>query len=336
MILASIETILNVEPIANADKIELATVNGWQSVIKKGEYKMGDEIIFVPIDTVLQRAPWNEFLFKDKNATEVRLKTAKLRGVYSQGLIINRDVLGIPDIPLMGDSGDIGMLAEFLGVTKYEKPVSGAPGLAKGGLPSWLRKSDEDNMQTYLGTISELQAAPKVFGTLKMDGSSFKAYWNNGEFGVCSRSLDLQRVTGDRFWETAIGLDLEAKLAGYGQNLCICGELCGPGIQKNPLNLSHVRLYIYDIWNIDKQIYLSRMNICAILACLDLLPMIPPVVFSGAFTFDIKTALDFVNKLEYAPGMPAEGIVFRPEEETYSDALRGRLSAKLINQNYKD
>lgn len=40
--LASAQQITSIEPIANADKIELARVLGWQCVIKKGEFKAGD------------------------------------------------------------------------------------------------------------------------------------------------------------------------------------------------------------------------------------------------------------------------------------------------------
>ena len=66
MKLAEVETITELSPIEGADKIELARVQGWQSVVKKGEYKVGDTIIFVPIDTMLEPQPWNAFLH-DKN-----------------------------------------------------------------------------------------------------------------------------------------------------------------------------------------------------------------------------------------------------------------------------
>lgn len=88
MKLASFETITEILPIEGADKIEIARVQGWQSVIRKGEYKVGDQVIFVPIDTVLTPRPWNEFLWDKKDPSKpIRVKTVKLKGVISSGLI---------------------------------------------------------------------------------------------------------------------------------------------------------------------------------------------------------------------------------------------------------
>jgi len=88
MKLAEIQTINEIIPIEGADRIELAKVQGWQSVVKRGEYSVGDRIIFIPIDTVLQPTVWNSFLHDSKNPTApIRVKTVKLKGVYSSGLI---------------------------------------------------------------------------------------------------------------------------------------------------------------------------------------------------------------------------------------------------------
>jgi RNA ligase (TIGR02306 family) len=94
MKLAEIQTINEIAPIEGADRIMLAKVQGWNSVIKKGDFAVGDRIIFVPIDTVLQPAPWNSFLqHKDNPTAPIRVKSVKLRGVYSQGLIFPLSIL---------------------------------------------------------------------------------------------------------------------------------------------------------------------------------------------------------------------------------------------------
>lgn len=330
MKLASIEIVLAIEPIANADKIVLATIQGWQAVIKKDEFNVGDEVVFIPVDTILQRAEWNEFLFKDKNAKEIRLKTVKLRGVYSQGLILPIEIAGYFAV-------DNRTLAEMLGVTKYEKPLNPQlAGQARGGLPSWLRKSDEENLQSNPLVITELQALPRFLATMKMDGSSFKCYLKDGEFGVCSRSLDLKETDGNTFWQVARQNDLEVKLRLVGRNLVICGEVCGPGIQKNPIGLTKVALYVYDIWDIGKQEYLpfdEWRRLCNELS----LNTVPVIQYSSKFWFkDLKETLDYVNGAKYADGIPAEGVVFRCPNNSYSKVLRSRLSVKVINQNYKD
>jgi hypothetical protein len=83
MKLASIEIIKEIVPHNNADSLEIAKVLGWQSVVKKNEFKEGDKVVFVVIDTILPAADWSKFL-ADKNNPDkpIRLKTIKLRGQY--------------------------------------------------------------------------------------------------------------------------------------------------------------------------------------------------------------------------------------------------------------
>jgi len=80
--LASIKTISELIPIEGKDRIELAIVDGWQIIVKKGEYKIGDKTIFVEIDSVLPEKAEFEFLRSKK----FRIKTMKLSGVLSQGI----------------------------------------------------------------------------------------------------------------------------------------------------------------------------------------------------------------------------------------------------------
>ena len=88
MKLAEIQTINEITPIEGADRIELAKVQGWQSVVARGTYSVGDRIVFIPIDTVLRPETWNSFLHDKKDpTTHIRVKSVKLKGVYSSGLI---------------------------------------------------------------------------------------------------------------------------------------------------------------------------------------------------------------------------------------------------------
>lgn len=97
--LASIRKINKVMPIEGADAIEVASVDGWQVVIKKGEFKAGDIAIYFEIDSWMptEMAP---FLSKGKEPNEFngikgeRLRTLKLRGTISQGLLLPISILG--------------------------------------------------------------------------------------------------------------------------------------------------------------------------------------------------------------------------------------------------
>jgi RNA ligase (TIGR02306 family) len=82
--LATIQKIINIEPIADADKIEKATVLGWSMVVKKNEFKIKDLCIYIEIDSIVPDIPYFEFMRERK----FRVKTIKLRGVLSQGLLL--------------------------------------------------------------------------------------------------------------------------------------------------------------------------------------------------------------------------------------------------------
>lgn len=107
--LATIQIISNLTPIEGADKIEVAHVLGWECVVKKGEFKKGDIVVYVEIDSIMPEKPEYDFL-KDR---KYRIKTIKLRGQISQGLVL----------PLGNLSGFIGDdVTDILGITKYLSP----------------------------------------------------------------------------------------------------------------------------------------------------------------------------------------------------------------------
>jgi RNA ligase (TIGR02306 family) len=117
--LASVQEILDVQPIPEADRIETAKVEGWTVVVPKGQVKPGDKVVYFEIDSFLPIRPEFEFLRdssykKDDFLGEgMRLKTRRLRGVYSQGLIMPLSDLGLPE-NLEVDTD----LTEILGVKK--------------------------------------------------------------------------------------------------------------------------------------------------------------------------------------------------------------------------
>ena len=83
--LVSIQKISNIEPIEGADKIERLTILGWHVVASKTEgHKIGDLVAYIEIDTQLPEIPMFEFLKERK----YRVRTIKLRGQISQGLVI--------------------------------------------------------------------------------------------------------------------------------------------------------------------------------------------------------------------------------------------------------
>jgi RNA ligase (TIGR02306 family) len=343
MKLAEIQTINELKSIEGADRIEIAKVQGWQSVVKRGEFSVGDRIVFVPIDTVLQPASWNSFLqHKDDPTKPIRVKTAKLRGTVSQGLIFPLTILPDPFF-----EHDIGTdVADLIGVTKYEKPIpSHLTGQVKGDFPTHLlSKTDEDNLKSIIEVFEELKEADIIEATDKEDGTSATYIKElDGTFRVCSRNLELKDTESNVHWQMARKYNLKEDLkAGY----AIQGEIVGPGIQGNPAGYEEVDLVIFNVIDLTtrRPLWPQRYGNIEIFGRNK-----RTAQFAGNWSGEelksmtIDDLQEYVNKRTYINGKPSEGMVFRGYKREdhaivpmYSQKLQKMLSVKIINQNYKD
>ncbi len=263
--LASIKKIDKLEPIEGADRIELATIGGWKVVVAKDVgHQEGDSVVYCEIDSFLPIEPEFEFLRKSSykklvDGTEgFRLKTIRLRGQYSQGLILPlKDAVEVmkrkSDIRHVEPLGEGDDVTEMLGIIKWDPPVpANLAGVAKGNFPSFLQKTDEERVQNLKNEYETWKGEDhKFYVTEKLDGSSATFYYRDGEFGVCSRNLELERNEDNTFWKVAKELDLEAKLAKVGKNICIQGELIGEGVQKNRYNIKGHTVRFFNAFDID-------------------------------------------------------------------------------------
>lgn len=197
--LAHIEIIKNLRPIKGADRIEVAEVLGWECVVKKGEFNVGDKIIYVEVDSIMPEKPEFEFL-RDR---KFRVKTIKLRKQISQGLVLPLSVLGPPEAIDHLDEDDISLdVTNLLGITKYLSPseLSEQSEIErriknnknklrkfmmryswfrrlflsrkkKSGFPYWVSKTDEERIQN-IPQVLEQFADKEVYITEKIDYQS--------------------------------------------------------------------------------------------------------------------------------------------------------------------
>lgn len=271
-VLASIERIEEIKEMPGADKIEAARTKDWWVVVKKGEFAVNDLAVYFECDSFLPQRPEFEFLRKSsfrKNwdgSEGFRLKTIKLRGQLSQGLLLPLDILQGDQWACAAEGDNV---TELLGVSKWEKPISPQlDGVARGNFPSFIPKTDENRIQNLGRQRKEMQDACKWYVREKLDGSSMTVYLHEGTFGVCSRNLDLKETEDNAFWQMARKLDLEAKLRAHSEvrGLAIQGELIGPGIQSNSYKLLEPQFYVFGIWDIDGRRYLREEVMQAITA----------------------------------------------------------------------
>ena len=332
--LATIRKIKEINPIEGADSIELAVVDGWQVVVAKNVgHQVGDLVVYCEIDSFLPIEPEFEFLRKSSykkmgDQEGFRLKTIKLRGQISQGLILPYSVIPIAQFATAADLPEGMDVSEMLGIVKYEPPIPAQlAGKVKGSFPSFLRKTDEERIQNLEKEYTEwtLSSKHQFYATEKLDGSSFTCYIKNGEFGVCSRNMDLLETEDNTFWAVARKLDLENKLRSFGKNICFQGEMVGSGIQGNHYNMKDQTVFFYNIFLIDEREYVGYDEFRNMLFDLDL-ACVPVLSYPFNFPADSVAALPTVSALlRSAEGksvlndkVEREGLVIRSMDRTIS------------------
>jgi RNA ligase (TIGR02306 family) len=321
MKLASVEKILELRPIEGADRIECATVLGYQTVVKKGEFKVWDLCVWHSPDTICDIS--NPIYLNLRKNWDGRIRVCKFKKQVSQGLALPMNLFSFHlSMPVEGMD-----ISDFVRATKYIKEIPAQlAGIARGHFPPFLKKTDEDNIRSNPKMIDEFKGK-KCYITKKYDGSSVTFYRHEGIFGVCSRNLDLKDDESNVFWKMA----RKYKIADYLKDGCaLQAEVIGPGIQKNKLNLSEIEIRAFNSWDISGHKYWDFDYLQAF-CHQHFIPIVEDVWF-GYFEFSLQELIELANKQEYSPGNPCEGIVIRPYLEAYSEVLNGRLSGKIISE----
>ena len=357
--LATLRHIAALNPIPGADAIETATVDGWSVVVKKGEFKVGDPVIYFEIDSILPEGR-EEFAFlmtkgvKDLPTDEggtlrgYRLRTIRLRGQISQGLVIplpeeiavSLDSEGNSFI-LVGLTEDRDIdsdLSDIFGVKKYEKPIPASlAGKARGNYPSWLPKTDQERVQNCFGSIptEDLYVVEE-----KIEGSSMTVYWDGEKVGVTSRNLDLiLEQEGNAFVDTAKAsglVDLLEKVyAGSNVRVAIRGELIGPGIQGNIYMLPHHRFICFDVFEEgrylnpqERGLFIDNLVDQAEENFLDLFEEVPVVTWKFDLSeCSLQDLIDMADGRSLLGGTIREGLVFKSHSAQV-------FSFKAISQAY--
>lgn len=269
--LVTIRKISDLTPIEGADAIETATIDGWKVVVKKGDFEIGEHCVYFEIDSFLPdgNVAW-QFLVDKSPSTQDgklghRLRTVRLRGQVSQGLVLNFDAFDLATEPKILEAIDLGQtdFSQLLGVVKWDPPIPAElQGQVEGLMPSNIRKTDQERCQNVVAEFfSNPEARYEV--SIKLDGTSVTYYCDDGKIGVCGRNYEF-KINAENQNNTMIRIMRESKLdevlkhfQSLGINYAIQGELMGPGIQKNRENLKHHVFYIFDIQNLTTGEYLT-------------------------------------------------------------------------------
>lgn len=349
MKLASVQKIIDIQPIEGADMIVKATVLGWDIVVKKNEYKVGDLCSYIQIDTVVPEKPEYEFLRERK----FRVRTIKLRKQISQGLIV----------PLPSGKWSEGDdLTEVLGIKKYEKPDNNPERYEKPRMPKvWYKKwvylfkynilykmfprlqklsrtpfpknlvsiTDEERIQNIPQVLTQY-AGKKFIVSYKLDGSSITIIHSKvlgkSKYRICSRRFELHDKKNDWykvFSDTQFADEIQKLSRQFGTNdIIVQGEAIGK-FNGNHHNLQREQIRLFNIYIDGKRMNQKDFIETCLKNNIPHCPMYKETVLNHTLP-EILAESEIKDILN--PHVEVEGLVWRCVEDN--------LSFKVINNKY--
>lgn len=347
--LASIVEIKTSVPVKDADFLDVTRMvdKGWNVITRRGEFKPGDRAVYFEIDSALPPDdPRYGFLrakclkhFRIGNpagCSVIRIRSIKLRGITSQGLLLPIEQFPEAKGKKPGDD-----MTEILGVQNYDELVqkyemASISGNPMGLFPGWMDKTDEERIQNMTELFDNQAIKDMEFEvTEKYDGTSatfmYAPEFSTIPFFVCSRNLRLHESNGNVFWKIARNLNLEEKLTRLyredGKSYAVQGEIVGPNISSNRDHYNDYELFVFRIKDLTLNRWLTHKERYDLYQTLGLkhAKVIEPAM--KVFT-ELPTLEDMLQFVEGKTdnGNDREGMVFK--SKNYS------LSFKCISNAY--
>jgi RNA ligase (TIGR02306 family) len=353
-----VATINEIKAIPNADNIEQVVVGGWNAITKKGEFKEGDLTVIATTDAVIPEAFSEKMGVTSYLRKGGRVRTVKLRGVYSECLIIpTKYIPGYGDRYQDGDD-----MMEKFGIVKYEPPVKQIQ-LASGRKIKWRDNQNFHiyykfpNLKNVAGMFTEedlVEITRKIHGTNARYGivrKSKLSFWDKVKkfFRLADKWVDYEYIYGSHncekgsdsqgfystdVWRTiAEKYSIKEKLWDYiksenaeiGEGIILYGEIYGAGIQKNyEYGLTDIEFVGFDI-KLNGE-YLNTFSAWNLIQNDLELPYVE-ILHYGDWSQEIQDKFTFNNFIE-GTKVPHEGIVIK-----YHTGDRKKV-AKVINPDY--
>lgn len=354
-----IATINEINPIVGADNIELAVVGGWNCITKKGEQKIGDLVIIATTDAVIPFELSEKIEVTNYLRNGGRVRTVKLRGVYSECLIIPMKYNKLPLLENYYDGMD---LMEVMGIFKYEPPVKMVQ-LASG---KKVRYQDNPNFHVYY-KFPNLKNVPGMFTEEDTVEITRKIHGTNARYGIVKKPkltffdkvkkffrladkwIDYEFVVGSHnvekgsdsngFYDTNVWYEIDKKYSikeklwdyvkdenvNIGDGITLYGEIYGAGIQKGyEYGLKDIEFVGFDVKENGE--YLDTMNTNVVISSVLKLPYVEQLYF-GKWSQEVQDKYTFNNFIPNTK-VPEEGIVIK-----HHTGERPKI-AKVINPDY--
>jgi len=358
--LATIQTVEKIRPIPNADKIVVAEVLGWEVVIRKDEFKIGDKVVYIEVDSIVD--PTNPY-FAFMQERKYRVRAIKLRKQISMGLCCPISILPTKNYKIGDDVTDI------LKITKYDPEGDRERALQEQqdgvkrsrinkflyrsslyrrifgkkkeykGFPKFIKKTDEERIQNMPWVCRDQDT--QFFVTEKLDGQSAsyfllhnKKKWYQRKatftFGVCSRNVYLRKKDSSNYWKIAEKYNIEAtlyNLIGDSEFIVLQGEICGTGVQcaqVNPYKLTGLEFYAFNLVFDGRRV--NHNSMVELLSPLSILT-VPLLYNTYTLNTDVHEVVrDSIGTSKLLANIQREGFVIRNYEKN--------ISFKVLNPEY--
>jgi RNA ligase (TIGR02306 family) len=358
--IAYVGIIGDVIKIEGADNIELVLVNGWQTITQKGEYKVGNKVVVATTDAVIPQDLSDLMGVTNYLRKGQRVRTVKLRGVYSECLLIPFKYLAPKSLENNVNDGDDMM--GILGITKYEPPVKTVQ-LSVGGrkvkyhqnpnFKVYYKFPNQKNVPDMFNEEDEVVITRKLHGTNARYGIVRKkklSLWDRVKMFFGNKWVSFDFIYGshnvekgsdsqgfydvDVWMNVAKKYDIRQKLWDHvkdtyepfdlSEGVVIYGEIYGAGIQKNyDYGLTDIKFAGFDV-QVDG-VYQPYLEEAVHFYCLQL-PQVE-LLYQGKWGKEEQDKYVFNNNIE-GTKVPHEGIVVK------SVTGDRRKVSKVINPDY--
>jgi len=349
--------------------LEIAIVFGWQVIVRKGTYQIGEKVVYLPVDSVLNPELENKIFGENSKITlkGSRIRAIKIRKFISQGMILPLSDLGLSDkLPLGKDVGDL------IGVSKYEPPENPALSVEQVGKNGKVKKVKKHNNPLFgeYGGLTKLNFVPHAFKpddefiTIheKIHGSNSRCGWlpvkltffgkikrffgfgKDFEFCYGSNRVQLQSQTFNGFYKQNVyqrAFDMYGLKEALPEGFILYYEIFGPTIQKGyhyGLKNDEIDIVVFDAIKVEKdgsKSWLNDFELRKFVADLNLktkkVLRLSPVLYRGIF-----------QSLEHVESYAVGNSVFEPSQKIREgvvvrnsiDYEYNRKAYKVISKEY--
>lgn len=352
-------TIKEIKEHPNADALELAVVYGFEVIVKKDSYKVGDIVLYIPIDSIIPQDLEDHLFPADAKIklTKHRIRQIRIRKYPSQGMLISIDdidaVYGFKPTSLEKD------YAEKLKIEKYEPPAKGSPQAQNAAKKKKAKENSHFRKYNGLGNIKwfptkfqegeEVTVQEKIHGTNARAGKmpfetntiwkKIKGFFGmNPKFEECYGSNNVQLQDRKRY-KGFYGEDLYGAVFGkievfnkIKEGEQIFGEIYGEGIQKNyHYGTREHKFVLFDVQKDGVWLNPDEVKAYAEERGFDFIPEI----YRGPFNLEKMKELTLGDSVLAPSQKVREGIVIK-SVEGYDEGMGGKRALKFISEKYLD